>query len=130
MAPSATAGIMSATDAATRSTSGLNPIAMGEQGSELRLPSSGVVRATVKVAALLDEKPDPDLQRHAYEKKPYWDIERARLANTSNVRLFLADCCAGRKPSLIHRCGTADCCTLWLPALGLRSIIRETSENL
>jgi hypothetical protein len=64
-------------------------IAMGQNGSELRLTNPGVVRVTATVAALLDEKPNPGLRRRPYAEKPYWDIERARLGDTRQVPVEL-----------------------------------------
>ncbi|MFO0811345.1 MAG: CehA/McbA family metallohydrolase [Gemmataceae bacterium] len=58
---------------------------VGEQGSELRLPSAGTVKLTARVAALLDEKPDPSIGRLAFDKKPYWHVERARVGATREV---------------------------------------------
>jgi hypothetical protein len=65
---------------------GLN---MGENGSELKLAAPGTVTATAKVAALLNEKPDPSLQKRPYSEKPYWDIERARIGDTGEVPVEL-----------------------------------------
>jgi hypothetical protein len=60
-------------------------VAMGENGSELRLSSPGKVRATAKVAALLNETPNRELARRRYNEKPYWDIERARVGESREV---------------------------------------------
>src|SRR5262249_36847007 len=57
----------------------LNDVAMGENGSELRLAQPGTVHATIKVAALLAEKPGEKNNRFT------WNIERARLGNTREV---------------------------------------------
>jgi hypothetical protein len=67
----------------------LNEAAMGENGSELRLTQPGMVRATVKAAALLDPTPNPELRQRSYHQKPYWDIERARIGNSREVPLEL-----------------------------------------
>ena len=64
-------------------------INMGEHGSELKLSKPGTITATAKVAALLNEKPDPALQKRPYSEKPYWDIERARIGGTGQVPLEL-----------------------------------------
>ena len=40
---------------------------------------------TAKVAALLDEKPHPEIQHSPTDQKPYWDIERARIGSTREV---------------------------------------------
>lgn len=67
----------------------VNDVSMGEQGSELKLDAAGTVRATAKVAALLDEKPKPELHKRPYSEKPYWDIERARVGDTRQVPVEL-----------------------------------------
>jgi hypothetical protein len=64
-------------------------VAMGQNGSELRLTQPGVVKVTAKVAAFLDEKPHPEVRKRPYAEKPYWDIERARLSNTRQVPVEL-----------------------------------------
>jgi hypothetical protein len=61
----------------------LNGLAVGENGSELRLAQPGTVRATVKVAALLDEKPTS-----ARGSLP-WSIEQARIPGTREVPVEL-----------------------------------------
>ena len=44
----------------------VNGAAMGENGSELRLAQPGLTRATARVAAWLNETPNPELQRRPY----------------------------------------------------------------
>jgi hypothetical protein len=63
----------------------VNDVALGENGSELRLSQPSTVKLTARVAARLNEQPDPALQKRDYAKKPYWDIERARLDDTREV---------------------------------------------
>ena len=67
----------------------INGTAMGEHGSELKLAEPGVIHASVRVAALLDEKPDPEVQHRPYNEKPYWSIGRARIGNTRQVPVEL-----------------------------------------
>jgi hypothetical protein len=62
-----------------------NDIAVGERGSELRLAQAGAVKLTAKVAARLNEQPNPALQKLDYAQKPYWDLERARIGATREV---------------------------------------------
>jgi hypothetical protein len=62
-----------------------NHVAMGEQGSELRLAQPGKVRVSARVAARLDEQPNPAIQHSPADKKPYWSIERARVGATREV---------------------------------------------
>jgi hypothetical protein len=63
----------------------VNDQAVGEHGSEMNLPESATVKVTAKVAARLNEQPNPDLQKLSYTEKPYWDIERARIGETREV---------------------------------------------
>jgi hypothetical protein len=63
----------------------VNNVAMGENGSELRLREPSTARVTAKVAALLNETPDPSIKNRPYPQKPYWHIERARIGNTREV---------------------------------------------
>jgi hypothetical protein len=67
----------------------LNGVAMGEKESEVKLAQPGTVRATAKVAAFLNEKPNPDLKNRRYSEKPYWDVERARIDDTRKVPVEL-----------------------------------------
>ncbi len=63
----------------------VNNLAVGEQGSELQLNKPATIKLTVKAAALLDDQPHPDIQNAPPEKKPYWDVERARIGATRTV---------------------------------------------
>ncbi len=63
--------------------------ALGEKGSEVKLSKPRKVKVTAKVAARLDEKADPKFRDLAVDKKPYWDIERARIGETREVPLEL-----------------------------------------
>jgi hypothetical protein len=67
----------------------VNGVVMGEGDSELRLPAPDTVHATVRVAAYLDEKANPELGKRRYTEKPYWDIERARVGETRTVPVEL-----------------------------------------
>jgi len=67
----------------------VNSATMGENASELILAQPGTVRVTAKVAALLDEKPRPQVRRRPYSDKPYWDIERARIGDKRQVPVEL-----------------------------------------
>jgi hypothetical protein len=67
----------------------VNDVALGENGSELKLPQPGAVHATVKVAAMLSEKPHPEIKNRRYNEKPYWDIERSRIGDTREVPVEL-----------------------------------------
>ena len=63
----------------------VNEVAMGEKGSELRLSRPTIVTVSARVAARLNEQPNPALQKLDYSKQPYWDIERARIGDTREV---------------------------------------------
>ena len=65
----------------------INDAALGENGSELHLEAPRMVRVTAKVAAFLDEKPNPNLHSLPVDQKPYWHLERARLGETREVPL-------------------------------------------
>ncbi|MBI4625176.1 MAG: CehA/McbA family metallohydrolase [Verrucomicrobia bacterium] len=60
---------------------------LGERGSELKLARAGTVKFTARVAARLNERPDPAIRARSYAQKPYWDIERARLGESRDVPL-------------------------------------------
>ena len=64
-----------------------NEVAMGENGSELRLDQPGTVHLTARVAARLNESPDTNIKNLPYAQKPYWSLERARIGDTRNVPL-------------------------------------------
>ncbi len=63
-----------------------NDIALGERGSELRLDRAGSVRVRVMAAALLPARPDPE---PGLRPDFFWDLERARLGRTRDVRVEL-----------------------------------------
>ncbi len=58
---------------------------LGEKGSEVKLSKPRKVKVKAKVAARLNEQPDPLMQKLRVDQKPYWDIERARIGNTREV---------------------------------------------
>ena len=67
----------------------VNSLALGENGSELRMAKPGSVTVTAKVGAYLNEKADANIQKRPYEAKPYWDVERARIGESREVPLEL-----------------------------------------
>lgn len=67
----------------------VNGQAMGENDSELRVAKAGPVKVTAQVAARLNETPDLEIQKRRFDQKPYWDIERARIAETRTVPVEL-----------------------------------------
>lgn len=62
-----------------------NDISLGVNGSELRLAKPSTITLTAQVAALLEEQPKPEFKELAADKKPFWDIERARIGSTRTV---------------------------------------------
>lgn len=62
-----------------------NGLAIGDSNSELRLAAPTTVKLKARVAALLQEKPNPDLRARPPEEKPFWHIERARIEGTREV---------------------------------------------
>jgi len=62
-----------------------NDVALGENGSELKLTAPGKIKLTAKVAALLAATPDPTMRGRPLNVKPFWDIERARIGSTGTV---------------------------------------------
>jgi hypothetical protein len=62
---------------------------VGVKGSEAKLSKPRKVKVTAKVAARLDEQPNPKMKSLRVDQKPYWDIERARLGETREVPLEL-----------------------------------------
>jgi hypothetical protein len=65
----------------------VNGVLVGTGGSEVKLKGPERVRVTAKVAARLDERPDETIRARRYDQKPYWDIERARIGDTREVRV-------------------------------------------
>ena len=63
----------------------VNDTRMGEGASELKLDAPATVRVSARVAARLDEKVDDRIRRTPVGEKPYWHIERARIADTREV---------------------------------------------
>jgi hypothetical protein len=63
----------------------VNDVLMGQDGSELQLPTAANVRVNVRAAALLNEQPDLELREKDYAEKPYWHIERARIGDSLEV---------------------------------------------
>ncbi len=62
-----------------------NGLELGEEGSELDLPNPATIHLSARVAAYLNETPNPSLRDRPYDQKPYWDIERARLGDSRQV---------------------------------------------
>lgn len=66
----------------------VNGLGVGEKKSEVKLAEPGTVAIKAKVAALLEPKPTSEtekIRKTPLHKKPYWDIERARIEDTRKV---------------------------------------------
>ncbi len=69
-------------------------VAVGEKGptgeiSQLDLEQPAKVNISVRVAALLGETPRPEIKNRPLDRKPYWDIERARIDDSRKVPVEL-----------------------------------------
>ncbi len=62
---------------------------VGVGGSEVKLTKQESVRVSVNVAARLDEQANETIRARRGDEKPYWDIERARIAQTREVPVEL-----------------------------------------
>jgi len=80
----------------------VNNVSVGTENSEVHLASSGMVHASVRMAAMLAVHPNPSVAKHdpgqyghtAYWRDdapnpPYWDIERARSGESREVPVEL-----------------------------------------
>ncbi len=67
----------------------INGTLIGTHASEVDLSAPGTVHAQVTVAAYLDPVPDEKIRNRPYDKKPYWNLERARIGNTRKVPVEL-----------------------------------------
>ena len=67
----------------------VNGVASGTADSELRLDRPGRVKASVRAAARLDERPNDALRSLRYDEKPYWALERARIGSSREVPVEL-----------------------------------------
>jgi hypothetical protein len=66
----------------------VNGLGVGLKKSEVRLDKPGPVEVKASVAALLEAEPTPatrKIQKSAWNARPYWDLERARIADTRKV---------------------------------------------
>lgn len=62
----------------------LDGVAVGT-GNGVVTTAQTTVTARVRVTALLDEQPKPEIAARRPDHKPYWDLERARVAGTRDV---------------------------------------------
>ena len=59
------------------------------QISQLDLEAPSTVTVTARIAARLNETPNPEIQNRPLDQQPYWDIERARIAKDRKVPVEL-----------------------------------------
>ena len=60
-------------------------VRVGEENSELRLPSASKVAVSVLASAYLPIHPEKSVHQLPYDEKPYWDVERARIGDSRDV---------------------------------------------
>jgi hypothetical protein len=49
--------------------------------------ATGRIHVTLNAASLLDETPDPSLATRDADQKPFWDVERARVGSSRDVKI-------------------------------------------
>ena len=65
----------------------VNDVAMGENGSELKLAQPGHGARHRQGRRLAEREAESrDRSNAPYSEKPYWDIERARIGDTAKCR--------------------------------------------
>lgn len=57
--------------------------------SQLDLDAPSTVTITARVAARLNETPNLEIKNRALDQQPYWDVERARIAESQKVPVEL-----------------------------------------
>ncbi|MCE9545528.1 MAG: CehA/McbA family metallohydrolase [Planctomycetia bacterium] len=68
---------------------GVGEMGPTKQASVLPAKAGEMLPVTVKVAALLPEKPDHELHKRPLEQHPHWHVERARIGETRTVPVEL-----------------------------------------
>jgi hypothetical protein len=63
----------------------VNGLDAGTREGELKLAEPATVKVTLNAAAYLPELPNDAIRKLAYDQKPYWDVERARIGGTREV---------------------------------------------
>jgi hypothetical protein len=58
---------------------------LGTGDDEVRMEQPRHVKVTVRAAANLDERPNPEIRARRYDATPYWDLERARIGDSRDV---------------------------------------------
>ncbi len=72
----------------------VNGLGVGEEGAQKRpsvlaLESGKPLEVKVRAAALLEDKPRNDIRKKAWDQKPYWHVERARVGDSRKVPVEL-----------------------------------------
>ncbi len=67
----------------------VNSTAVGAGDDEVDLATPAPVHVHLRVSALLDAMPHPEIQSRPLDQKPYWTIERARIGATNKVPVEL-----------------------------------------
>ncbi len=72
----------------------VNGLGVGEPGQDnrasvLAAKAKESLRVTASAAAMLDERPNPDLSGRPLDQKPYWHVERARIGESRKVPVEL-----------------------------------------
>lgn len=63
----------------------VNGLALGTQGSELKIDKPSRLKVSARVAARLNEQPNDTIRKLRYTTKPYWELERSRIGDTREV---------------------------------------------
>jgi hypothetical protein len=67
----------------------VNGVEAGTRDSEVRLDKPGRVKVTMRAAAHLPQQPNDAIRLLAYDVKPYWELERARIGTSREVPVEL-----------------------------------------
>jgi len=65
----------------------VSDVPMGVGESELQLGTPEQVQITAKVASMLSVKPNAEIRKTPYWRKPFWHPERARIGDTRKVKV-------------------------------------------
>ena len=61
----------------------------GDRASVMKIKAGQKLKASVRAAAMLEETPREDIRSRPLDQKPYWHVERARIADSRNVPVEL-----------------------------------------
>ena len=73
---------------------GEQQLGVGEKGADgrasvLKIKAGQKLKAAVRAAAMLEDEPRDDIRSKPLDQKPYWHVERARIADSRNVPVEL-----------------------------------------